>query len=261
MLQSIDHVVIVVRDLAQATAEYTQTGFTVIPGGEHADGLTHNALIAFGDGAYIELIAFKQATLPATHQWQRWHARGEGLVDFALRADDLSSAARHWREQGLHVVGPHDGGRRRPDGQQLAWRIVTFAEATAATPLPFVIEDVTPRALRVPDGDAAQHHLPVRRVAGVTIAVGNLAARGHEFATLLGIGGTQGIAANMLRFDLGQQWIMLAGAGNESSDMGRYVRHYGDGIYEVTLAGGNSTTLAAHGARIRIENSKQPKGM
>jgi hypothetical protein len=67
MANAIDHVVIVVRDLAQASADFAAAGFTVTPGGEHADGATHNALIPFADGAYIELIAFKEPDRPSTH--------------------------------------------------------------------------------------------------------------------------------------------------------------------------------------------------
>ena len=58
MLTRLDHLVILVRDLGRAVREYEKLGFTVIPGGEHADGLTHNALICFEDGSYLELVAF-----------------------------------------------------------------------------------------------------------------------------------------------------------------------------------------------------------
>ena len=47
MLNRLDHLVILVRDLDQAVREYDVLGFTVTPGGEHADGLTRNALIPF----------------------------------------------------------------------------------------------------------------------------------------------------------------------------------------------------------------------
>lgn len=53
MIRSIDHIVILVGDLAAAVADYTERGFTVIPGGAHPSGATHNALVAFADGAYL----------------------------------------------------------------------------------------------------------------------------------------------------------------------------------------------------------------
>ena len=49
MLTHLDHLVILVRDLGRAVRGYEELGFTVTPGGEHADGLTRNALIPFGD--------------------------------------------------------------------------------------------------------------------------------------------------------------------------------------------------------------------
>ncbi len=54
----LDHLVILVRDLARAAPDYERLGFAVTPGGEHADGLTRNALIPFDDGSYIELVSF-----------------------------------------------------------------------------------------------------------------------------------------------------------------------------------------------------------
>ena len=52
-LQAIDHLVIMVRDLGAAIRDYSELGFTVVPGGSHPTG-THNALIAFADGSYLE---------------------------------------------------------------------------------------------------------------------------------------------------------------------------------------------------------------
>ena len=47
---------------------------------------------------------------------------------------------------------PEDGGRTRPDGVKITWRT-----ARLAPPLPFLIQDVTDRELRVPGGAAAAH--------------------------------------------------------------------------------------------------------
>src|SRR3972149_6134064 len=59
MLRGIDHLVVVVPDLAAAAKSYAALGFSVVPGGRHPVG-THNQLIAFADGSYNELIAFYQ---------------------------------------------------------------------------------------------------------------------------------------------------------------------------------------------------------
>src|SRR5581483_682481 len=163
MITAIDHVVILVEDLDAAIADYAALGFTVAPGGTHADGATHTALVVLADGTYLELIAFRR---PAPeHHWWRLVAAGEGLIDFALLpsaiADDVAAA----RARGLALEGPVPGGRLRPDGVRVAWQT-----ARSATPdLPFLCGDVTPRDLRVPGGSLRVHPNGVAGVAGLAI--------------------------------------------------------------------------------------------
>jgi catechol 2,3-dioxygenase-like lactoylglutathione lyase family enzyme len=190
MITGIDHVVILVRDLAAAQADYAALGFTVVPGGEHAGGQTHNALVAFADGCYLELIAFKPdvdaasaARLPPLTQ--RWWARtvaGEGLLDFALLPGAIAEDVAAARERGLPLEGPFPGGRRRPDGQEIAWQT-----AISPTPdLPFLCGDVTPRELRVPGGAAQQHANGVQGVAGIVVGVNDVQASVTRYRALLG---------------------------------------------------------------------------
>ena len=82
MLKGIDHLVIVVPELEAAVASYRGLGFTVVPGGRHPIG-THNALIAFEDGAYLELIAFFEPH--AQHRWYERLQQDGGLIDFCCR--------------------------------------------------------------------------------------------------------------------------------------------------------------------------------
>jgi catechol 2,3-dioxygenase-like lactoylglutathione lyase family enzyme len=65
MTLPLDHVVILVAELERAIADYTTLGFTVQRGGTHAGGSTHNALVGFADGSYLELIAFLRRTAGA----------------------------------------------------------------------------------------------------------------------------------------------------------------------------------------------------
>src|SRR5262249_58019959 len=57
MLTGIDHLVVAVPDLDAAIESYQSVGFHVVRGGRHQVG-THNALVPFADGVYLELIAF-----------------------------------------------------------------------------------------------------------------------------------------------------------------------------------------------------------
>jgi catechol 2,3-dioxygenase-like lactoylglutathione lyase family enzyme len=261
MPTQIDHVVALVRDLAPAVADYEALGFTVVPGGEHVGGATHNALVSFADGTYIELIAFRDPDRPNSHAWWPYLAKGGGWVDFALLEPDLDGAAARLTAAGVGAQGPGDGGRLRPDGQAVAWRSVRTQVAPGAGRLPFLIDDVTPRGLRVPSGAAIMHQLPIARVAGATIVVTDLARASATYASLLGTEGTPfdgepGVTGH--RFALGAQWLTLLAPTDDASDLARTLRNRGEGLYEVAFggAGGSSARLLdlglAHGARMRI---------
>ncbi|MBI2940142.1 MAG: VOC family protein [Chloroflexi bacterium] len=222
MLFGVDHLVILARDLGDSLVAYERLGFTVTPGGEHPGQGTHNALIPFADGAYIELIAFRDPDRPQPHRWwphlsryqevfdgfgdtpnpartgsalpgpsrdagelsETYLATGGGLIDFALRSDDLAGDVAALAARGL-LFDVVDGHRLRPDGQSIAWRMALPA-AEGGVPVPFLIQDVTPRSLRVPDGRAREHANGAIGVASVSIAVDDLGTAGDAYAVLLG---------------------------------------------------------------------------
>src|SRR5437016_2703006 len=94
MIRMLDHVVLVARDLDAAVADHRRRGFTVTPGGKHADGLTHNALVPFADGSYLEIVAFPDLDRAVSHRWWKIAAEGGGFADFALLSDDLGADER-----------------------------------------------------------------------------------------------------------------------------------------------------------------------
>lgn len=265
MPSRIDHVVIGVRDLAQASADYTAAGFTVTPGGEHTGGRrTHNALIAFADTTYLELIAYREPDTPRDDDpWWRRLARGEGFLGFALRMDDATGEASALQSRGVSVHGPFTGGRERPDGQRVAWRSI---EVEGSGPVPFLIEDLTPRRLRIPDGAATEHPLGVARLLALALVVEDLDAAA-SFAGLLGSAGTplaapmegmegmEGIGA-ALRFTVGPHTIDLLTPMGPESVPGRALSVRGPAPYALTLGATNTNTTLplaqTHGARIRI---------
>jgi hypothetical protein len=173
-----DHAVLLVSDLVAAAADFARLGFTVAPGGEHAGGASHNALIVFADGGYLELIAFRHVPPPAERtgfqrRFLRFGAGHEGLVDFALLPPDLDRALERARRGGIEIDGPIDGGRVRPDGERIAWRLAV----PEGVDLPFLCADVTPRALRVPaDTELRTHANGASGVAAVEVGVRDLHA-------------------------------------------------------------------------------------
>jgi catechol 2,3-dioxygenase-like lactoylglutathione lyase family enzyme len=262
-VQGIDHIVIAVRDLAAASDDYARLGFTVTPGGEHTGGATHNALISFADGAYFELIAFREPDRPQDHKWWGRFAKGEGTVDFALLSESVDFEGDRLRQAGIEIDGPHDGGRLRPDGQRIAWRNLGLAAAGA--PLPFMIEDVTSRDLRVPTGAATEHSLGVSGIAGLILLVDDLERASAPYQALLDTPGesstpTIDAVRRARRFRFGSQWIELAEADPSAADQQRHIEERGAGPYEIVLAGGADTERLpldlTHGARIRVEGTE-----
>jgi catechol 2,3-dioxygenase-like lactoylglutathione lyase family enzyme len=262
MVNGIDHVVIVVRDLAQASADYARAGFTVTPGGEHADGASHNALIPFADGGYLELFAFKEPNGPS--MFQQWRPRldlGEGPVHYALRSDDVAADVARLRAAGFAISDPHEGGRIRSNGQELRWRSAWFDGDFA---LPFLIEDVTPRELRVPGGAAAVHPLGARGIAGLRVLADDPNSVAAPLATLFraprpSVTRVDHAAPDVgivLALDIGAQRIDLLHPGDVPGEMAAALARFGPGPYEVALAGDTSATGALvgdlHGARIMV---------
>src|SRR5213593_679798 len=165
MLQGIDHIVIAVPDLAVASRNYEGLGFTVVPGGRHPVG-THNALIAFADGAYIELIAFYEKN--TQHKWWEPLQQGGGLVDFCMQTDDLMADTAAFRKAGVDIDDPSPLSRVRPDGYQLKW-VLSIPRGVYRGVAPFLIQDETPREERV--ARQTRHANGVTGIGTVTVAV------------------------------------------------------------------------------------------
>ena len=205
----LDHAVIAVADLAAAMADYETLGFTVRFGGEHPGRRTHNALIYFADGSYLELIAERLELPPTDDERENWIRmapvrEGSILLTYALRTEDLATTIAACARRGLTLEGPRAGARLRPDGKRIAWR----SAAAANINLPFIIEDVSPRALRILDAEADTMHangaLGVQRVVLLAADVAKIAA---EYASLLGqMAELTGATA---RFTLGEAEILI----------------------------------------------------
>jgi catechol 2,3-dioxygenase-like lactoylglutathione lyase family enzyme len=220
-------VVIMADDLEAAIGDYTDMGFTVVSGGEHADGLTHNALIASADGSYLELIAFKGEP-PETHFFYRPHG-GEGLRAFALVPEDIEATIAAARERGLSIEGPLPGGRVRPDGVRVEWQL----GRPSTRDLPFLCADVTPRELRVPGGSATQHANRIEGIVRIDVLVADLDASVERYRALLGTEPTTDQAhVRSWMFTVGGTGIELIGPSEGTS---RLLAAVGEGPIAIRL--------------------------
>lgn len=164
---SLDHAVIAVHDLAQATADYELLlGRRPSWRGEHPAYGTANTLFRI-DNTYIELLALDARARPKERRWasglqEFLETRGEGLYALALGTDDIARAVADARDAGLDVADARDGqGVDLASGARRAWRnALVDAKSTNGTRL-FLIQhhsppDALPRAeLAAPHGSFA----------------------------------------------------------------------------------------------------------
>jgi len=164
----VDHVTIAGRDLKDLRERFAAAGIRTEYGGKHTNGLTEMALASFADGSYLELMGSQDPKAGAPgHYWGKFIDGDAGPCAWAMASADIDADAK------LYGGQISAGGRKRPDGTELAWRTLSIGQGVQGTFFPFLIQDVTARELRAyPSGKPT---LPEERgVAAVYIAVWNL---------------------------------------------------------------------------------------
>ena len=185
---ALDHVVLVVTNLKRAIAQFQSNGFTVVEGG--TNGPTHNALITFADGTYIELIALRSLATRAIfrllfmtsllslrrlvkqdfkNRLFRWFGGPKGFSDICFRVTDLDAFQARCAEMRFRLTTTGEFRRQRPDGIDVRWRLAGAIDDSQA----FFIEDITPIKYRIPEGKSRKHAngaIGITRVtSGVTL--------------------------------------------------------------------------------------------
>ena len=201
----LDHIVISVTNLQVAMKDFVQAGFRLQYGGKHADGITENALILFADGSYLELIALTEGHSRAeAHFKQLLHETGEGFTGYALHSDDLANDLNAMDIRGITVSPIRAGGRARPDGVVLQWRIALLDNAMS----PFVIQDDSPREWRVPAfGEDVMHENGAMGIQTLNIHCSNYDASVARYEAITG--SPAQVTASFSRFRIGSTEILL----------------------------------------------------
>jgi catechol 2,3-dioxygenase-like lactoylglutathione lyase family enzyme len=255
MIQGIDHLVIVVKDLDQAARDYRQLGFSVVPGGQHPVG-SHNVLISFADGSYLEIIAFYREAID--HRWWDPLAKGERLVDFCFQTDDLRGDTKKLQDAGVAINNPVPWSRKRPDGFELKW-LLSLATGSHRGVAPFLIEDVTARTERIPQ--EFKHHNGIAGIEKLTVAVGELSQIDKWYGALLGAKGQpmrdDHLCAEGFSFQIGAQRIEFLMPNDASSPLVNWMREFGPSPYAVRLNSPNASIHSfdprlTHGANLRV---------
>jgi len=245
MLLGLDHAIIAVRDLTQATGQVERAlGLTVAPGGEHPGAGTHNAIIRFGT-EYLELISVRHpteaASTPRGQELISFLARGEGLLGFALGSDDLDRDMAEASARGLDLEGPFPGTRRRPDGTLITWRTARVLQDPWGRRVPFLIQHDTTMEERRSWAPARGHPLGAKGVPKVAVAVASLDHAMESYRRLLGappdvVDEVPALAARRARYHAESLRIDLLAPTVPAGDMADYVRLQGGGLFQIALA-------------------------
>ena len=257
-----DHAILAVHDLEQAKTDFETLGFTTVYGGTHAGGQTHNRLIVFEDGSYIELMA---PTDPAALSGPTGEAggfmhllrTGEGFVGYALHSEELDGAVHAMRGSGVEVSHPDAGSRIRPDGQAIDWRMA----AMPGTMSPMFMTDTTPRVLRVPDDpELITHPNGATGCAGIAIVVADMKSSVARYQAILGAAGygePSIVSASSAAFALGSTLITLALPEGDAA-LSAQLKQRGDTPYRIRLYSKDESWLGmldpsrTHGARVEL---------
>jgi hypothetical protein len=118
MPRRIHHLVICVRDLAQAALDWRTLGFNLTPTGVHPFG-TSNRLAMFGNN-FLELLAVTDAAAVPSAASGRFSfaahnrdflATAEGMSLLALHSDDAHADAARFKAHHIGAYAPFDFGR------------------------------------------------------------------------------------------------------------------------------------------------------
>lgn len=243
MIVGFDHAVILVQDLELAVQRATDTGFTVSQGGQHDDQATRNAIIAFADGTYIQLLTFTNGSPPLGHFFADRFSRGFGLAEYALLSNDLDGDLAGLSHRGLPLPNPIHLGRFRPDGNLIKWKMSLPGDQQRYDGVPFLIQDITSRSVRVPDDAVATRHANgALGIGGVTVLVPAMRKASEIFRRFLNddeqrpdghFGSGRGLT--MIPIPGGhEQWIALMQPVADSAPK-RYFERFGAGPYALNL--------------------------
>ncbi len=197
-----DHLVVKVKDLPTAMKSFSNSGFTVSPGGTHGGGFSENALVSLEDGSFIELLAIKKGLKPFllrffaktkafmslkySKKWGLFHrfydralSLPEGITDFCLLSFDLEGDLKRVNEAGLFVTKPLKAFRKKPDGNKITWSMAS----TLLTELPFLRNNYSPAAKAAQEATA--HPNGVKGIKSITLLALDFKEMLRNLATLL----------------------------------------------------------------------------
>jgi ketosteroid isomerase-like protein len=143
VLDRVDHLIYGAPDLDAAIARLEERlGVRASAGGSHPGRGTRNALIALGTACYLEIMApDPDQPPPAEPRWFGVDALPEPrFVGWAAKGRNLEVFAAKAARGGVRLGAVKPGGRRRPDGVVLSWKVTDPFALLGDGIVPFFID-------------------------------------------------------------------------------------------------------------------------
>ncbi|WP_148046248.1 VOC family protein [Nocardioides marmoriginsengisoli] len=259
MITTFDHVIVLARDIEECARSFGAAGFAVTTREDEGGHIAEHRLVCFPDGSYLELYAFDRDNPDArSHRWFRYDELGEGFCDYSVTTTDLQGVVDAAEAAGIPSSGFAEGGKKRLDGEEWILRMTALGVGVAGPELPFVLEDVTPRAVRV--SGTAPHANGATGISSVTIATADPASAHVGLAMLTGCSDpvrserADG-AVTSYRFGAREIRLLVPAAG---TDAARRLAEAGPVVYEIEVAGAEAGLLdpaSVHAARIVLSGT------
>ncbi len=134
-----DHLVVAIRSLAEGIGEFERlSGVKPIVGGTHPGRGTENALVSFGGGKYLEILApQKNATLSPMDEPMRGLTQLR-IINWAVSVNDVDAAVAALKSAGFDASPRQPGSRVTPSGERLEWTTFGLGDRSIAV-APFLI--------------------------------------------------------------------------------------------------------------------------
>ena len=141
-MHELDHIVLATRDLDEAKSVFkAQTGVAPVDGGPHVGFGTRNALVSFGGGRYLEIMAPDPAQpLEGTFGEQLAQLTESRLLHWAIRVDDLKAVSWRAKENGFAPGEIRSMARELPGGGRLEWELMGIGGHDHRGFMPFYID-------------------------------------------------------------------------------------------------------------------------
>lgn len=138
----LDHIVYAVPDLEAAVKDFHhRAGVRPAMGGKHEGLGTHNALVALGSAAYLELIApDPEQDQPSVLPFGLHGLTRPRIVTWAVKATRLADRVERARVHGYDPGFVIPMSRVEPDGFRMEWSLTFNTELTASGLVPFLID-------------------------------------------------------------------------------------------------------------------------